>query len=168
LCVKEGIQSKTEIKEKEQRELLAYQSKHANVSLSPNAGTDVMMDGSKQEWQQDRPVVAVKNPEGITRLFIKNLHSDTDEARLVELLDQKVTHIQWLTDRQTGQFYGTAFCEMASKDDAAHAVANLHKQTVNGRTIVVKLQKANSKDIWPTKQSAISLDAYDTSYNESS
>eukprot|EP00978_Attheya_sp_CCMP212_P009889 scaffold23526_cov51-Attheya_sp.AAC.2 len=164
LCVKEGIQSKTEIKEKEQRDLLAYQSKHANV----NAGTtDVRMDGSAHERQPDRPVVAVKNPEGITRLFIKNLHSDTDEARLVELLDRKVTHIQWLTDRQTGQFYGTAFCEMASKDDAALAVANLHKQTVNGRTIIVKLQKANSKDIWPTKTSAISLDDYDTSYNES-
>ena len=72
-----------------------------------------------------------------------------DEAKLLEVLHPaKVTHIQWLTDRNTGCFYGSAFIEVKTAEDAGSVLA-LDGMTVLGRRIKVKYQKPDEKSIWP-------------------
>ena len=90
------------------------------------------------------------NPERITRLFLKNMCAkQMDQRKLLEMLHPAtVTHIQWLTDRNTGKFYGSAFIEVQRPDDAGSVVA-LDGMVVFGRRITVKYQKADEKDVWP-------------------
>lgn len=72
-----------------------------------------------------------------------------DESTLLDfLLPAKVTHIQWLTDRNTGKFYGSAFIETATSEDSGLVLA-LDGYAVLGRKIKVKYQRAGDKDLWP-------------------
>ena len=63
------------------------------------------------------------NPQGVTRLFLGNLPFAVDEASLGDFFPGQVTHIKWITDKETGKFYGSAFCEMDTSESAAAAVA---------------------------------------------
>ena len=80
----------------------------------------------------------------------------TDEAKLLEFLHPaKVTHIQWLKDRNTGKFYGSAFIEVKTAEDAGSVLA-LDGMHVLGRRIQVKYQKVDSKSIWPIQNTEVS------------
>ncbi len=59
-----------------------------------------------------------------------------------------MTHIQWLTDRNTGMFYGSAFIEVKTAEDAGSVLA-LDGMMVLGRRIKIKYQRADDKDKWP-------------------
>ena len=47
-----------------------------------------------------------------------------------------VTHIKWITDKESGQFYGSSFVEMANVHAAARAVA-MDGQKLLGRPLKV-------------------------------
>ena len=76
-----------------------------------------------------------------------------DEATLVNFIPG-ITHIQWLTDWQTGKFLGSAFVEMATPGDAAYAVGMDGLYVLN-RPIKIKYQKNDGKDVWPPKGSEV-------------
>ena len=101
------------------------------------------------------------NPERITRLFLKNMCAkQMDESKLLEVLaPARVTYIQWLTDRNTGKFYGSAFIEVKTAEDASSALA-LDGMVVLGRKITVKYQKADEKDVWPISGTEVKLMSY--------
>jgi hypothetical protein len=47
------------------------------------------------------------NPSGYTRLFLGNLPFAVDEASLRTFLSPAImTHVKWITDKETGKFYG--------------------------------------------------------------
>ena len=52
-----------------------------------------------------------KDKGGITRLFVGNLPFAVDKASLGAFFDGSMTHVKWITDKETGKFYGSAFCD---------------------------------------------------------
>lgn len=66
------------------------------------------------------------NPEQTPRCFIGNLSYKIDEDGLKNAFKEKglnIIDIFFLTDKETGDFYGSSFCEFASPDEAAKAVS---------------------------------------------
>lgn len=62
----------------------------------------------------------------MTRLFCGNLNKKVSEEELKTRLTG-ITFIKWITDKQTGEFYGSSFLEM--KDPASAALAVLQDKT---------------------------------------
>jgi RNA recognition motif-containing protein len=88
------------------------------------------------------------NPQGVTRLFLGNLPFAVDETSLNEFLPGQVTHIKWITDKETGKFYGSAFIEMDTSESASQAVA-MAGQSLMGRPIKINFAPALPGDMWP-------------------
>lgn len=89
------------------------------------------------------------NPQGITRLFLGNLPFAIDDKGLEAFFAPAiVTHIQWITDKATGKFYGSAFVEMDTSVSAAHAVS-MAGSSLSGRPIKINFAPARSGDVWP-------------------
>jgi nucleolin len=95
------------------------------------------------------------NPQGVTRLFLGNLPFAVDEASLGDFLPGTLTHIKWITDKETGKFYGSAFCEMDTSESAAAAVAKAGTQLM-GRPIKINFAPAREGDIWPPEKKVVS------------
>ncbi len=62
----------------------------------------------------------------MTRLFCGNLNKKITEEQLKERLPG-LLYIKWITDKSTGEFYGSSFLEM--KDAASAALAVLQDKT---------------------------------------
>lgn len=94
------------------------------------------------------------NPQGVTRLFLGNLPFAVDETSLASFLPGKVTHIKWITDKETGRFYGSAFIEMKNSKDAGAAVAKDGQELMN-RPIKINFAPAREGDKWPPRDKII-------------
>eukprot|EP00934_Nitzschia_sp_Nitz4_P001649 Nitzschia sp. Nitz4//scaffold3_size479765//397452//398570//NITZ4_000170-RA/size479765-processed-gene-1.490-mRNA-1//1//CDS//3329550968//1649//frame0 len=95
------------------------------------------------------------NPQGVTRLFIGNLPFSVDESALGTFLPGNVTHIKWITDKETGKFYGSAFVEMDNSTSAAEAVAMAGEKLI-GRPIKINFAPAREGDVWPPVKKVVS------------
>ena len=95
------------------------------------------------------------NPQGITRLFIGNLPFAITETTLNDFLNGSITHLKWITDKETGKFYGSAFAELRNSKDAAKCMQEINGTQVMGRPI--KLNYAPPRDLedWPPKSRVI-------------
>jgi len=72
------------------------------------------------------PSAVPENPEGVSRCFIGSLSYKIDEEGLKNAWKEKgltITDIFFMTDKETGEFYGSSFCEFASPEEAAKAVS---------------------------------------------
>jgi nucleolin len=94
------------------------------------------------------------NPQGVTRLFLGNLPFAVDETTLSDFLPG-LSHIKWITDKETGKFYGSAFVEAESPVAAADAVAK-GGQSFMGRPIKVNYAPAREGDVWPPPKKVVS------------
>ena len=73
-----------------------------------------------------KPSAPKANPNGVDRCFAGNLSWKIDEEkvkRAFEELELGVVHVFWVTDKTTGQFYGSSFLTFESPEHAAWAVA---------------------------------------------
>mmetsp|Transcript_5769 Transcript_5769/g.5591 ORF Transcript_5769/g.5591 Transcript_5769/m.5591 type:complete len:372 (+) Transcript_5769:15-1130(+) len=95
------------------------------------------------------------NPQGVTRLFLGNLPFSVDESSLGAFLPGEVTHIKWITDKETGKFYGSAFIEMDNSTSAADAVAMAGSKLI-GRPTKINFAPAREGDVWPPPKKVIS------------
>merc|ERR1712195_63211 len=95
------------------------------------------------------------NPQGVTRLFLGNLPFSVDESSLGAFLPGQVTHIKWITDKETGKFYGSAFIEMDNSTSAADAVAMAGSKLI-GRPTKINFAPAREGDVWPPPKKVIS------------
>ena len=95
------------------------------------------------------------NPQGVTRLFVGNLPFTVDEASLGAFLPGEVTHIKWITDKETGKFYGSAFVEMDNSVSAAEAVAMAGEKLI-GRPVKINFAPARDDDVWPPVKKVVS------------
>mmetsp|Transcript_30375 Transcript_30375/g.60955 ORF Transcript_30375/g.60955 Transcript_30375/m.60955 type:complete len:648 (+) Transcript_30375:166-2109(+) len=151
LCITEDVRNKQQLREREEREMKEYEN---NIKQKL---------GEKYEpYMQRKHAITRKpkaNPERITRLFLKNMCAkQMDEEKLLEFLHPaKVTHIQWLTDRNTGAFYGSAFIEVKTAEDAGSVLA-ANGMTVLGRRMTVKYQKPDEKSIWPVPGTEVGVE----------
>jgi hypothetical protein len=150
LCVAEDITTRAELRDREEREMKIYEGK-----LQRKLDDEYVPPIQRKHAITQKPK---PNPDRITRLFLKNMCAkQMDESKLLEVLaPARVTHIQWLTDRNTGKFYGSAFIEVKAAEDAGSALA-LDGMVVLGRKIRVKYQKADEKDIWPIPGTEVNL-----------
>lgn len=105
--------------------------------------------------QNDKNKHCKGNPQGITRLFLGNLPFAVDETSLGAFLPGTVTHIKWITDKETGKFYGSAFCEMDTAEHASAAVAMAGSQLL-GRAIKINFAPAKEGDVWPPAKQVVS------------
>jgi hypothetical protein len=166
LCVEQNIYSKRDLRERDEREIQQYEAKMAAKGLLQ----------PKQLEQQNHPTtkqsvgtsscargqdilssssLSSSNPNGITRLFLKNMcRKNMDEASLAEALPG-ITHIVWRLDRLTGNFLGSGWVEMATPDYASKAVAQDGKLRIFGRPLGIAYQAPDGKDSWPPPSSAI-------------
>lgn len=92
------------------------------------------------------------NPSGYTRLFLGNLPFAVDEASLRDFFSPAImTHVKWITDKETGKFYGSAFVEMKTSKDGAIAVTERNGEKLLGRPIRINYAPAREGDIWPPR-----------------
>uniref|UniRef100_A0A7S2VYY9 RRM domain-containing protein n=1 Tax=Eucampia antarctica TaxID=49252 RepID=A0A7S2VYY9_9STRA len=115
-------------------------------------------DATKEE-EEDKPQTAKNaackgNNLGITRLFLGNLPFTVDDTTLKEFLLGEVTHIKWITDKETGRFYGSAFIEMRNSRDAAQAVSK-NDSDLMGRPMRINYAPSRPGDVWPPKAKVI-------------
>jgi len=108
---------------------------------------------SKDDPNKSKPCRG--NPQGVTRLFLGNLPFAVDEASLEAFLPDAVTHIKWITDKETGKFYGSAFIEMSKSSAAAAGVAMAGTQIL-GRAIKINFAPSRPGDVWPPPKKVIS------------
>lgn len=140
LCVEQNIRSKKDLRMKEQRELAEYEKRMTELGLLHAA--------------PETDTVGVPNPNGVTRLYLKNMcKKKMKEDVLMEVLPG-ITHIVWRLDRRTKQFFGQGWVEMKTPDDAARAVAK-SGELVLGRPLCVEFQPPDGKDSWPPPNSKV-------------
>mmetsp|Transcript_7604 Transcript_7604/g.15812 ORF Transcript_7604/g.15812 Transcript_7604/m.15812 type:complete len:335 (+) Transcript_7604:149-1153(+) len=90
-----------------------------------------------------------------TRLFVGNLPFSVDETSLASHLGPgAVTHVKWLTDRESGKFYGSAFVEMADGAGATGAIAASGSK-LDGRPVKVVPSPARPGDVWPPSKGVV-------------
>ena len=111
-------------------------------------------DNDNEESLKDKNKPCKGNPQGVTRLFLGNLPFAVDETSMGSFLHDKVTHIKWITDKDTGKFYGSAFVEMQDSSAAADAVA-MAGQSLMGRPIKINFAAARPGDKWPPEKRVI-------------
>lgn len=103
--------------------------------------------------KKDKNTPCKGNPQGVTRLFLGNLPFAVDETSL-EAFIPGLTHVKWITDKETGRFYGSAFVEMSTSQAAADAVAIAGSQLM-GRPIKINFAPARPGDPWPPHQKVV-------------
>lgn len=146
LCVEQNITSKAQLRERERIDKTRYEMSLAKKGLLKLNN----FDQSSANTLEDTP-----NPEGVTRLFLKNMcRKNMDEAMLRQTI-AGITHIVWRSDRKSGQFLGQAWVEMSKPQDAARAVG-MNGRLVLGRPLYVSYQPPDGKDLWPPPNSRVS------------
>lgn len=86
----------------------------------------------------------------ITRLFCGNLNKKITEEELMAYLPG-IVYIKWITDKETGEFYGSSFIEMKDPASAALAVSQ-DKSKFMGRPLKIYYCPPRPGDQWPPKE----------------
>ena len=75
----------------------------------------------------------------MTNLYVGNISYQTteDDLRAAFMAFGQIERVSIVTDRDTGQPRGFAFVEMAEKDAAERAIAELNGSDLQGRSITV-------------------------------
>eukprot|EP00587_Corethron_hystrix_P000717 CAMPEP_0113316314 /NCGR_PEP_ID=MMETSP0010_2-20120614/11636_1 /TAXON_ID=216773 ORGANISM="Corethron hystrix, Strain 308" /NCGR_SAMPLE_ID=MMETSP0010_2 /ASSEMBLY_ACC=CAM_ASM_000155 /LENGTH=240 /DNA_ID=CAMNT_0000172999 /DNA_START=38 /DNA_END=757 /DNA_ORIENTATION=- /assembly_acc=CAM_ASM_000155 len=155
-------QEKKKKKKKKDRRRRAEEDDDADDAPTPSKRPKVVADDVADDEDDDGAIPAdpsVKhrpvpgNRDGVTRLFVGNLAFAIDEKALAEAIGP-VTHVKWITDKETGRFYGSAFVEMADSAAAAKAV-NMAGEKVMGRPVKVSFAPALAGTPWPPKNSVV-------------
>eukprot|EP00050_Salpingoeca_kvevrii_P001937 m.183504 g.183504 ORF g.183504 m.183504 type:complete len:684 (-) comp10496_c0_seq6:830-2881(-) len=125
--------------------------KAAKSDKQPDADAKKRKEGNKHTDEIDwDDVAAVSNPGKCTRLYLGNLPFSIEEEALKKVLPP-MTHIFWATDKESGKFYGTAFVEMATPEDAGKAVAK-NGMTILGRAVKIEYCPPREGTTWPPVQ----------------
>lgn len=100
-------------------------------------------------WRENSfdPEYLRQNPDRITRLFVGNLNKLVTEEDLKNCLPG-ISFIKWITDKNTGEFYGSSFVEMKDPDAAALAVSK-DRDKFMGRPLKIYYCPPRPGDNWP-------------------
>jgi predicted sulfurtransferase len=136
LCVQENIVSKRQLREREEKEMEEYEKKLRKLynfevlspkdkthrNRTPANKTRSNDDNTSSKKERIRSTQPAPNPDNVTRLFVKNLCVQTvDQEKLCSLIPG-ITHIKWLTDKESKEWYGSVFLEVDTAANAALAV----------------------------------------------
>ncbi|EJK58580.1 hypothetical protein THAOC_21281 [Thalassiosira oceanica] len=114
-------------------------------------------DGESEPSPADKNKPCRNNPQGITRLFVGNLPFAVTEETLNAHMKGCVTHIKWITDKETGKFYGSSFVEVRNSKDAAICVKEINQTQLMGRPIKINYapMRAGEEKDWPPRSKVI-------------
>jgi len=113
-------------------------------------------DGMDAENNTKKKKPCPGNPNGETRLFLGNLPFAVNDASLRDFLKPAITtHVKWITDSETGQFYGSAFIEVEGTKDGAIATTEKNGQSLLGRPIKINYAPAREGDVWPPRTAVV-------------
>lgn len=125
------------------------------------AGIDGNADNAEAEAENDHAADKNKpcknNPQGITRLFLGNLPFAITEPTLNDFLNGCMTHLKWITDKETGKFYGSAFAEIRNSKDAAKLMTETNGTQLMGRPIKINYApvRPGEEYDWPPRTRVI-------------
>ncbi len=122
--------------------------KKAKQSEKKYQYVDLWKNGEKH-WKEGSfdPEYLQNNPDGITRLFCGNLNKKITEDELHSCLPG-ITYIKWITDKETGEFYGSSFLEIQDPASAAAAVMKDGSKFM-GRPLKIYYCPPRPGDRWP-------------------
>jgi len=164
LCVEQNIRSKKEYKLKDQQVIHDYETKMISQGLFEPAAAATNANTNKKKKNGHTTATAttttatalVSNPQHITRLVVKGMcrkHRPTVEAfkEAIQHPTNRVTHLVWRMDHQSGDFSGMGWMEMETAAAATRVVSLAHAKKIQlaGRTITIAFQPPNGKDVWP-------------------
>ena len=116
-------------------------------------------NNEEAETQNDDPADKSKpcknNPQGCTRLFLGNLPFTITETTLNDFLNGCITHLKWITDKETGKFYGSAFAEVRNSKDAAKCMQDINGTQLMGRPVKINYAPPRDLEDWPPKSRVI-------------
>lgn len=152
----DGIITLTDKAKRKAKKDKKEKKKKKKRKLEESNGTAEVADEAPQDADisETRSKACTGNPQGITRMFLGNLPFAVDESCLGEFLDNGITHIKWITDKETGKFYGSAFIEMKDSEAAAAAIAKSGEKLM-GRPIKVNFAPARPGDPWPPEKKVV-------------
>ena len=113
----------------------------AEAEAAPEAAAPAKPDGFVRAH-------ASSNPNGVTRLFVGNLPWKITDEGVAEALGCACPTIKYITDKESGKFYGSAFVECGDAASAAAAVARAGAE-VNGRPVKITYAPPRPGDVWP-------------------
>ncbi len=89
----------------------------------------------------------------MTKIFVGNLAYSTSERELRSTFERfgRVSSVQLIRDRQTGNPRGFAFIAMPSWEDADEAIVRMNGASLTGRQIVVSQAQAAPKAVEQSK-----------------
>ena len=113
--------------------------------------------GEAEPSPADKNKPCRNNPQGITRLFVGNLPFAVTEETLNAHMNGCVTHIKWITDKETGKFYGSSFVEVRNSKEAAKCMKTINGTQLMGRPIKINYapMRAGEEKDWPPRSKVI-------------
>lgn len=99
-------------------------------------------DDDENSVNKSKPVHTVQD-----RLFLGRLPLTVTKSKIAEALGGQVKLVHWMTDRNTGAFYGSCLVQLAAADIAKAAVDRTIK--VDNKKIKVALARTKEGEIWP-------------------
>lgn len=81
------------------------------------------------------------------RLFLSRLPLTTTRAKISLALGEHVNMVHWLTDQQTGAFYGSAMVQMKSTQDAERVTKKVI--VIDKKKVRLTYCQRKESDIWP-------------------
>lgn len=124
---------------------------HGEAESNDNEEAETQNDNAPAD--KNKP--CKNNPQGITRLFIGNLPFAVTETTLNDFLNGSITHLKWITDKETGKFYGSAFAELRNSKDAAKCMQEINGTQLMGRPIKLNYAPPRDMEDWPPKSRVI-------------
>jgi len=87
------------------------------------------------------------------KIYVGGLPYTTDEARLGELFAPhgRIESVRIITDRLTGRSRGFGFVEMATREEAASAIAALNGVELDGRALTVNEARPLEPRAFPSR-----------------
>jgi len=130
--VKEAKKSKKDKKDKKRKTEEEPAAEEAAASPEPEAKK------AKTEPAAD----SAANPEGLSKCFLGNLSYDIDDDQAKEFFKDcgTINDIYWLTDKETGKFFGSGFITFDTPEAAAAAVGKVG-QDILGRPLKIEFAK---------------------------
>ena len=118
LCVAEDVKSKREFREKEEKEAEEYERKLRQRQQNDGGYKHL---AEKPCRRDEGRLDTISNSITVSE---SRGHHPSKSTLIDFLYPAKVTHIQWLTDRNTGNLYGSAFIETSASEDAGLVLAS--------------------------------------------
>ena len=108
--------------------------------------------GSSDGGRAAKKSKAFKDVEPSQRIFVGKLPLTVDTTSISAALAGGVKLLQWVTDKKTGYFYGSAFVEMQTLEQAQGCVSRAAAEgiKISGKRLRVNFAPPPAGEAWPT------------------